>query len=77
MVTISYCPIPFHDGDELVEFLNQCGKYKYMFDGADVFLDGQYCLTIRIFFDLKTLREVVSYQKKLFGLPGAPVGDKK
>lgn len=63
MVTISHCPIPFHDGDELVEFLNRCGKYKYMFDGADVFVDGQYRLTVRIFVDLKTFLETVSYQK--------------
>lgn len=62
-VTISNCPYIFHDSQELSDFLLNCGKYLHMFDGQDVFIDGDYVLTIRIHWSQFTFCELISYQR--------------
>lgn len=61
MVRISNCPYIFHDSSELSEFLLNCGKYLYMFDGQDVFVDGKYVLTIRVYWSQYHFCDFVSY----------------
>lgn len=67
MVTVSNCPYTFHDTDELCDFLLHCGKYLYMFDGQDVFVNFEYVLTIRVFWSQIHHCEYISYQT--FGHP--------
>ena len=47
-VTIKGCPIPFHDGAELAEFLLHSGKLLYLFDGLPVYVDDVYRFRIRV-----------------------------
>lgn len=63
MVTVSYCPYEFHDVEELSEFLLNCGKYLEWFDGQDVFVNGEYVLTIRVYWSQNYHCEYISYQK--------------
>lgn len=66
-VTISNCPYIFHDTEELCEFLLNCGKYLDWFDGQDVFVNGEYVLTIRVYWSQTYHCEFISYQT--FGHP--------
>ena len=74
-VTISNCPYIFHDTEELSEFLLHCGKYLFWFDGQDVFVNGEYVLTIRIYYSVTSFRVCVSYQRSSDFLR-APAGGK-
>ena len=67
MVTISNCPYIFHDTEELSEFLLHSGKYLWLFDGQDVLVDGEYVLTIRLYYSVEPFCEYISYQT--FGHP--------
>lgn len=67
MVTISNCPYIFHDSEELCEFFLHCGKYLWFFDGQDVFVNGEYVLTIRLYFTIEPFREYIRFQT--FGHP--------
>lgn len=62
-VTISHCPYIFHDTEELSEFLLHCGKYLRWFDGQDVFIDGEYVLTIRVYWSQYAFCEYITYQR--------------
>ena len=48
LVRITNCPIPFHDVQELVEFLFNSSKFLYLFDGQRIFVDGVYSGTIKV-----------------------------
>lgn len=74
-VTISNCPYIFHDTEELSEFLLYCGKYLRWFDGQDVFIDGEYVLTIRVFWSQHAFCEYITYQRSPDFLR-APAGGK-
>lgn len=74
-VTISNCLYIFHDTEELSEFLLHCGKYLYLFDGQDVFIDGEYVLTIRVFWSQHAFCEYITYQRSPDFLR-APAGGK-
>ncbi len=63
MVRISNCSYTFHDSQELSDFLLNCGKYLYLFDGQDVFVDGVYVLTIRVYWSQHYFCEYISYQR--------------
>lgn len=65
MVTISNCPLVFHDSQELSEFLLHCGKLLWLFDGQDVYVNGSYVLTIRVYWSQHVFCEFISYQ--IFG----------
>jgi hypothetical protein len=67
MVTVSNCPYVFHDSQELSDFLLNCGKYVWYFDGQDVFVNGRYVLTIRVYWSQHCFCEFISYQ--IFGHP--------
>lgn len=67
MVTVSNCPYVFHDTDELTDFLLRSGKYLWLFDGQDVFVNGEYVLTIRVYWSQTYFCEYISYQA--FGHP--------
>lgn len=62
MVTVSNCPYVFHDSQELSDFLLNCGKYVWYFDGQDVFVNGEYVLTIRVYWSQHCFCEYISYQ---------------
>lgn len=63
MVTISNCPIVFHDAEEVTQFLLHSGKLLFMFDGQDVYIDGEYVLTIRVYWSQSCGCQYISYQR--------------
>lgn len=63
MVTISNCPYVFHDAEEMSEFLLHSGKLLSLFDGQDVYVNGVYVLTIRVFWSQNCGCELISYQR--------------
>lgn len=62
-VTISNCPLIFHDGEELTEFFQNSGKLLHLLDGQSVYVDGVYSYTIRILVSIFPFREYVTYYR--------------
>lgn len=62
-VIISNCPYVFHDGDELVEFLQNSGKFCHLFNGQRVYVNGKYVLTIHVKFWLDPIRVYVDFYR--------------
>lgn len=60
--TISNCPIPFHDAQELVQFLLHCGKWIWLFDGQNILHDGRYLCTFRVRWSQRTFCELLTYE---------------